>query len=392
MNFSTIDVSEVLFHHCQYHRKKVEAFIASTDAQSLSQLEAQVVQQHALDLLKDYLKRVQKATKSSSSEKPTLWSDDMIRQHVNTVDALCRAERELRYAAHAKEIFPLPTIVKGPDARREQQLQTRFAVARLLWLFQKKSEGRSTFPSSGTSPLRYDDAEWILDPDYQRLRLPDTHKFLLALNREVPMSLEWQAVLKLVGRITLAEHGFLDMACRLLVSQGMISKDVNKKVEHFTKSATMEAVLLGNPECTICTLAYSDAPRDDVEPAVKTCCGHYIGRNCLQAWIQSWENGQKEGVPKCPNCRSHLFCQIDMLPERLQPCVREYIAYLRSDPELDQQADSFLLAACEEEVDGCFDPSLGTMLARLYDRSIRIDELIGRLWDLVEIERTLWAI
>ena len=80
-----------------------------------------------------------------------------------------------------------------------------------------------------------------------------------------------------------------------------------------------------------------------------------------------------------------------MLPERLQPCVREYIAYLRSDPELDQQGDSFLLAAREEEVDACFDPSLGTMLAKLYDRSIRIDELIGRLWDLVEIERTLWA-
>ena len=75
-----------------------------------------------------------------------------------------------------------------------------------------------------------------------------------------------------------------------------------------------------------------------------------------------------------------------MLPAALQPIVRGWIAYVQGDIKLARQVDAFLLAARKEEIGGCYDVSLGTMLRKLEQRrkayvkySNKIDVVLQRL-------------
>jgi hypothetical protein len=157
------------------------------------------------------------------------------------------------------------------------------------------------------------------------------------------------------------------------VEAGLVDKDVAKFVEAYTTPATSEAISGGCKGCPICTEDFSDAGGDgDNEPAVKTKCVHFFGKPCLQVWVDSWDREGKAAVPNCPNCRAKLYDQIDMPPETLQVIMREYVAYARSDVELDREVDAFLLAARVEDVHGRFDPSLGVMLEKLDQRRTRM--------------------
>jgi hypothetical protein len=117
---------------------------------------------------------------------------------------------------------------------------------------------------------------------------------------------------------------------------------------------------------------------------------HFIGHDCLQTRETSWE-GDKPGLPTCPKSPTTLsIISTDCL------CVRNpqsaNIAYLRSDPKLDQQVDEVPLASCEEDIDGCLDVSLGDMVAKMHERSTQSASRMKKLLVVVEkLERDMLA-
>jgi hypothetical protein len=171
----------------------------------------------------------------------------------------------------------------------------------------------------------------------------------------------------------------VEVSCHDLEREGLVSAIACKHVEDFTSLATVGALSAGHAEFPMCDYDFFDTPGYYLEAAVKKLFGHFLGRHCLQAWIESGDVERREGSPNCPNYCTRLYSQIDTLPVRLQPMVRDTVTYLRSDLALDQKVDVFLLNVREEDMVECFDASLGPMLAKLYQRSIRVAELEDEL-------------
>jgi hypothetical protein len=89
----------------------------------------------------------------------------------------------------------------------------------------------------------------------------------------------------------------------------------------------------------------------------------------LRAWVRSWDIERKEGVATCPSCRTGIWTTVDELRGVLKSIVRELVAYLRSDPDLDWEVDAYLLNFNEQDLDECADVSFGVMLEKLNRRS-----------------------
>ncbi|EMD92473.1 hypothetical protein COCC4DRAFT_162686 [Bipolaris maydis ATCC 48331] len=141
-------------------------------------------------------------------------------------------------------------------------------------------------------------------------------------------------------------------------------------------------------DCPVCQEELAKIAAEGGEIPIKTHCGHIIGKNCLRAWVKSWDGDGKPGSPTCPLCRAQLSLsllyqdieslplveQIELLPSEVQPIARDWVAYARSDEALDREVDAFLLEARQEDIYGCYGVELGDMLARLETRRLKFIE------------------
>jgi hypothetical protein len=168
------------------------------------------------------------------------------------------------------------------------------------------------------------------------------------------------------------------------LNKGLVTADAAKSVETFTLSWIGESMGSDCEDCPICTLKLAETAAEGAEVAVKTRCGHIIGKDCLQSWVDSWHADGKQGVPTCPNCRTPLHNYIALLPSEMQPVMREWVAYARGDEELDKTVDGFLLGARETEIDGCYIALLGSMLAKLETRRERFAGYMRVMEDVLE--------
>ncbi|EUC33352.1 hypothetical protein COCCADRAFT_36816 [Bipolaris zeicola 26-R-13] len=147
-------------------------------------------------------------------------------------------------------------------------------------------------------------------------------------------------------------------------------------------------------DCPVCQEEVAKTPAEGGEVPIKLHCGHMIGRDCLQTWLKSWHIDREKENPTCPLCRAQLPLlykdiesmpwdkQLELLPSQVQLIAREWVAYARSDEALDREVDAFLLAAREEQIDGCYGVELGHMLAKLETRRLAF----------VQYQKTLQAV
>ncbi|KAI4671702.1 uncharacterized protein J4E78_000198 [Alternaria triticimaculans] len=305
------------------------------------------------------------------------WNKALIDKYLKSLRQLHSLERKLRYAKEGKELFALPDydttayIPARPDHDMECTGRT-FVIARMLWLMKKAERNLDTFPARGY-PRYIRQGTWQDDPAKQCLTLPQDKKWMLASCEHelicLPSSEEWSALFLHIGHLTILEWKSLGETSAHTIESGMDMGDM-KYVQGFTERATDEAVETGFEECEICGRSFSDQiERDDVEPAVKMICGHYIGEQCLQAWVNTLAANNEEMDASCPMCRTKLC--IGAFPPKIRDQVFEFVDFVRNDPAFDREVDRFLLSATEGDVRQCYGPELGVMLAKL---SVKINE------------------
>jgi hypothetical protein len=119
---------------------------------------------------------------------------------------------------------------------------------------------------------------------------------------------------------------------------------VSGRVEHvrcLTEPATIEAAEAGCKECIMSERSFSDETGQDLEPAVKMMCGHYIGMDCRQQRTDTFTVRKGQEEVSYPMCRTELC--IRQCSSEVRGKLWEFVEYLRSDPALDQEVDQFLL-------------------------------------------------
>ena len=368
------EASRQEIQECIELREEIERFMANTTIQGMDQSQLLEKWKHSVMLIGKYIRLF-----FDEELDIKYWEEDWpppatMDDQLETLGRIRHFERYLRYAAHGRELFPLAGREHdGPRIHMESihmdSLISYAVLARILFLTRRGRQGRGTFPTDGS--LRYDNPDFEVEPEDVNGLLPQQYQFLRYVNRRKPLSLEWEAVVGLVGSITLEEYQLVETIYLQCEAEGILSPYTAKPVETFTTPGTSEALASDCGDCPACTKGFGDTGADDVEPAVKTRCGHFMGKACLQTWVDVWEDEEKTGVPTCPHCRAPLDDLITVLPPNVQPVVREWMAYARSDSELDGEVDAFPLAAREQEAEQCFDVSLGVMLEKLETRRNR---------------------
>ena len=356
---------ELMLHEYHHRARQISTLMSTIgNTSSLSQLEAQVVHARCLYLEEKFMKWLQRSVLSGNPSDAQI----LLNKHFHFIEDLQIFERELRYLAVDMLIFPIPNTKHFDISHEQRNKEKALTNARLLWLLQMRHEGREnyTFPTV-PGQLRFDDVELVVHRGLQIQLLPQRYRAMCTRTRTMPPSLEWQFVSQLVGHLTMVEVGLFDGLREGLANAG--ARPPAFSMEDFTTPATTEALEKGYDECPICGFALLDTPGYEVEPTVKTSCGHFFGKECLRAWAQSWAEERKEGLPTCPTCRLLIWSPVDELPEVMKPIVRELVTFLRSDPDLDREVDAYLLNFSEEGMDGCADISVGVMMEKLRSRS-----------------------
>ncbi|EUC46202.1 hypothetical protein COCMIDRAFT_25747 [Bipolaris oryzae ATCC 44560] len=375
-----MDVSqEETFLNCEETRKECEFFIKFCKTENMGPGLMPRFWQSALMLSRSLTDRFLGAEMQSS--KPAWWTDELVQRHLKTIHRVRNCERELRYLAHDKEIFPLPREDVCATESRELLEAVLVGVnhdmvaARVLYLLKESSEGRSTFPSDGG--LRYGGRDfWANLTGGDEVLLPEQYRFLRWDHRMEPLSQEWQAAVGLVGWLTQQERNLARTIRGSCVEASVI--DTDDRVELSQTSIAYEMIGPNCKDCPVCQEGLAKAAAEDGEVPIKTPCGHVVGKDCLQAWVKPWDGDEKPGNPTCPMCRAQLpllgslplIKQLELLPREVQQIAREWVAYARSDEALDREVDTFLLEAREEEIYGCYGVELGDMLARLETRRL----------------------
>ncbi|RAR00743.1 hypothetical protein DDE82_007024 [Stemphylium lycopersici] len=359
----------IRYHDCEVLCNEMQTFMHNTAFEDMSPWKLLNSWTRALDLYEKHAGII--LGEDWVALAPAWWTADVQNKHVKTLWAMMSLERELRYRTSEREWFPLPSEDEVEDWANVEDVafcgcHSHMVIARVVFLLRQNDGGRNTFPTDGS--LRYDNDDFTLNVSTQRLVLPERYKWMCYAYRGSPLTLEWQAIFRLVGWTMSREYLLVERLYSRCVREGLISAKSSRSVEDFTTPATCEAISSDREDCPICSSQFSEVEAGDFEPAVKTHCAHFIGKDCLQSWVDSWYSSQKQGTPTCPNCRAPLHNQIDMLPAALQPVVRDWIAYVQANIELDREVDAFLLAARKEEIGGCYGVSLETMLKKLEQR------------------------
>lgn len=189
-------------------------------------------------------------------------------------------------------------------------------AARTHWLHEREFGSELLFPSHGRD--RYAGETWPLLPEDQLDDLPKRLHWLVDTSEPLKLSpnAEWDAILELVGGVTALEQGALSRFRDHLVRRGYVKVDGMRRVEEFTQPATAEAIADGCTVCPICMETFSDGSADELESAVMTVCGHFLGRKCLQQWADAAAESGSEDDTTCPTCRTALI--IGQFPIQVQ--------------------------------------------------------------------------
>ncbi|KAG9193432.1 hypothetical protein G6011_03467 [Alternaria panax] len=146
-----------------------------------------------------------------------------------------------------------------------------------------------------------------------------------------------------------------------------------KRVADFTEPAITEAVKAEIKECAVREHSFSDQTGKDLEPAVRTICGHYIGENCVQQWTGTFAVIENQEDVDCPMCRTKLI--IGQYPPVIRGAIWTFVECSYAEPILDHEADKFLLNAAKDGTRQCCGPELGVMLAKLSARIKVVESL-----------------
>jgi hypothetical protein len=163
---------------------------------------------------------------------------------------------------------------------------------------------------------------------------------------------------------------------------GIMDEHGMHHVGNFTEAATQQAISAGCTECPMCGDQFDDDGADRHEFAVKMICGHFIGKECLQAWADQFIQDGYSDETNCPCCRHALLA--GQFLASLQNPLLEFVAFLRSDPAPDEQVNEVLLNSTEEAWECCYGPEFGDMLAKLDERRQKGARLFTHVLSLVE--------
>ncbi|KAF2245804.1 hypothetical protein BU26DRAFT_577081 [Trematosphaeria pertusa] len=109
-----------------------------------------------------------------------------------------------------------------------------------------------------------------------------------------------------------------------------------------------------NRSCPMCAFDFGPVYSQDnaTEPAVKTPCGHFIGRHCLESWLS-------HGT--CPVCPQPLLSFEDQLPVAAREPYLELLNLNECTNALDEEVDKYLLEGPKEVYDDEFGQLLQSM-------------------------------
>ncbi|KAF1918901.1 hypothetical protein BDU57DRAFT_535950 [Ampelomyces quisqualis] len=291
------------------------------------------------------------ASRGQVWDGPEPWDYD---NYIHLILHLDRADRRLRHELNGIPIFPLPEI-DLPLIPHYRSL----AVSRVCWLTARDMLHEPRFPNKWCN--RFDTRDFIVLPAPQRAffrsNVPWIILWMVEGDFNVPVGGEdWSAVFQIVGMATEFEMSWLGKLMKAYANE--VNQNAIERVGEFTQPAAVDG------ECPICGNDFGDQNFKDQEPAVKTICGHYIGKDCLQSWADMSIAAGKAHEVTCPSCRTALF--IGIFPVRAQANICKLMDYLGSDRALAEEVDSFLLKGIWSSlVFRCYGTKLEVMLNKL---------------------------
>jgi hypothetical protein len=300
---------------------------------------------------------------STAPQTPEPWNAEPYMALFKGLDGV---DRWCRYTLAERPFFSIPAAPYKADAIAHYREQT---LARLYWVLERSDMHEPLFPS-GLGRDRYCIGDWPTNQYKLRSRLPYILIWLTLGDMDIPLSAEWDSIFFGIGGVSFLERSTTRYIKKLGVEHGFMKEDSMTRVAEFTQPTTASDM------CSICREAYAN---DDAnhEPAVKTVCGHLVGRDCLQQWTDTFlATHDRDGVT-CPQCRAALtigqFSVVD------QPIVWDLVNWFRNDRELDEEVDKFLEDAREEDLQRCYQPQVGVMLTKLHERYHKGVELLGKI-------------
>lgn len=89
-------------------------------------------------------------------------------------------------------------------------------------------------------------------------------------------------------------------ACAWGLDPGFVQRD---QITHFIRSLPhmQRNQLPQEQDCPICFHPYNTHPSSDI-PAVRLCCGHIVGADCLFEWLKDQSS--------CPQCHIEVFSKV----------------------------------------------------------------------------------
>lgn len=192
-------------------------------------------------------------------------------------------------------------------------LNDRVRIARRLYMVESSGQHQYPPPEHSIAFLRQNLGQnhaWLLD--FGALLTYETSKLVAAIGKQTAMVVYWPEK-------SAALHG-------LAVKRGHLQV----RVQDITTNATQGKLEDGNGNCHVCFEEFSLG----IEQAVVPCCGHVVGADCLQVWL----NG---GGSTCTHCRQQI-CSTDEIPRCYRQEHAEYENVLRSLQAHDRDSDLFL--------------------------------------------------
>jgi hypothetical protein len=239
---------------------------------------------------------------------------------------------------------------KGFEAAKK--FQGNLIASRLIWLQKRERDGLELYPAEGRYGglnIRQADVARDLDPRLRHLLEPTNY---------YTSPLEWDQFLTLVAYITLhAEvrmRTYMDGLLKGIVKElkalnGNVPAN-SPETDIYTTECTAEAMVSDPPHCSICycDFGYNMSGNGETEPAVKTTCGHILGKACMERLVT------REGYDNCPMCRQALFSIEHRLPENYQEMYKVFSVVYEDLKRTDRYVDQYLLEGEEGTYDEDF--------------------------------------
>lgn len=204
--------------------------------------------------------------------------------------------------------------------------RARILIAgRVSWIEKQLREGKDPYPTKG----RY--ANLITNPESLRNSLSGIRKWLI--DWAIPPTFELHILMT----------RFWELDTRINMMRLWVSKlaekgpDVKILVDDISVEWTEKAMCSKNNTCDICMFTFDLEFNDEelTEPAVRTMCGHVLGKVCLQTWAETHNT--------CPKCRKALFEFVKFLPLAAQPLYHEMKSIRGEMMQLDKEIDAYFL-------------------------------------------------